>query len=89
MVENDDIKISKVQFDVEYKKYFTEYTDFDKIRKNVKSYKYLVEQLRKLDSNFNELDYKHIMSKKNYYQVKMQKKCVEMEFQLNILEIFC
>ena len=64
MTTNDDITISKVQFDEEYKKYFTEYTDFDKIRQNVKSYKYLVDQLRKLDSNFNELDYKHIMSKK-------------------------
>ena len=89
MTTNDDITISKVQFDEEYKKYFTEYTDFDKIRQNVKSYKYLVDQLRKLDSNFNELDYKHIMSKKKLLSSKNAKKMcrngIPIKYMKNIL----
>ena len=89
MTENDERNLSKVHFDVEYKNYFTEYTDFDKIIKNVKSYKYLVDQLRKLDSNFNELDYKHVMSKKKLLSSKNAKKMcrngIPIKYMRNIL----
>ena len=64
---SDDDPKSKAFFEKEYKKHFTEYTNFEKIRAHVKSYKYLVDQLRKLDSDFSESDYKHVISKKNIF----------------------
>ena len=88
MSEEDD-KRSIALFEKEYKKYFTEYTDFQKIRDNVKSYKYLVEQLRNLDSNFPESDYKHVMSKKILLTSKNAKKMcrdgVPIKFMRNVI----
>ena len=88
MSEEDD-KRSIALFEKEYKKYFTEYTDFQKIRDNVKSYRYLVEQLRNFDTNFPESDYKHVMSKKILLTSKNAKKMcrdgVPLKYMRNVL----
>ena len=86
---SDDDPKSKAFFEKEYKKHFTEYTDFEKIRAHVKSYKYLVDQLRKLDSDFSESDYKHVMSKKILLTSKNAKKMcrdgVPIKYMKNVL----
>ena len=54
----------KEQFDKIYLPYFTEYFSQSQMEKKIISYKYLIEELKKLESTSSESSYKHVMTKK-------------------------
>lgn len=64
----------KDQFNKEYLKYFSEYCDISKVEKRMISYKYLIDELFKLDTSCPEKTFQHVNTKKNYLISKNVKK---------------
>ena len=62
-MSEDDVQF-KEQFNKKYLPYFTEYFSQSQMEKKIISYKYLIEELKKLEITSNESTYKHVMSKK-------------------------
>ncbi len=62
-MSEDDAQF-KEQFNKKYLPYFTEYFSQSQMEKKIISYKYLIEELKKLEITSNESTYKHVMSKK-------------------------
>lgn len=55
----------KEMFEKLYKPHFTEYLDQERLEKKIPSYRYLVDELHKMEITTTESQYHHVMSKKN------------------------
>ena len=62
MTENDSV--FKEEFNKNYLPYFTEYFSQSQLEKKIISYKYLIEELKKLEVTSSQSAYKHVMTKK-------------------------
>ena len=82
----DDSKYRE-DFNKNYLPSFTEYFSQAQLDKTISSYKYLIEDLKKIEKVSSDSTYKHVMSKKIYSFQKMLKIYVVVEFNINICEI--
>ena len=62
-MSDDDLKY-KEDFNKRYLPYFTEYFSPSQMEKKIISYKFLLEEIKKLEATSTESAYKHVMSKK-------------------------
>ena len=65
ITEEENIK-EKAIFLSTYLPSFTQYLDIDKLEKKVPNYRYLNDELNKLEQTTSPTTYQHVMSKKNY-----------------------
>ena len=61
------------QFVIEYLPVFTEYFSKTQMEKTITSYKYLIEDLKKIEKTSTESNYKHVMTKKVLFLSKNAK----------------
>ena len=61
----DEEAKAKEIFNNEYLKYFSAFFDVSKLEKRIINYKYLVEELKRLDTACPEKTFQHVYSKKN------------------------
>ena len=70
----DEEAKAKEIFNNEYLKYFSAFFDVSKLEKRIINYKYLVEELKRLDTACPEKTFQHVYSKKNTLISKNAKK---------------
>jgi len=78
----------KETFEKNFKQYFSEYFDQSKLEKRIPNYKYLNDELHKLDSNCPESTYKKVMSKKILLKSENAKKFCRNGVPLKYLKEF-
>ena len=87
-MSEDDSKF-KEEFNKKYLPYFTEYFSQSQMEKKIHSYKFLIEELHKIEITSNESTYKHVMSKKVLLNSKNAKTLcrsgVQYRFMKNII----
>ena len=70
MLEDDKYR---EEFIKKYLPCFTEYFSQSQMEKKINSYKYLIDDLKKIEKASTEANYKHVMSKKNFFSSKNAK----------------
>ena len=78
----------KETFEKNFKKYFSEYLDQSKLEKRIPSYKYLNDELHKLDADCTESSYKKVMQKKILLKSENAKKFCRNGIPLKYLKEF-
>ena len=61
------------EFNKNYLPFFTEYFSQSQMEKKIDSYKYLIEELKKIEKISTEANYKHVMLKKILFTSKNAK----------------
>ena len=69
---SDDSKY-RDEFNKNYLPSFTEYFSQEQLEKKISSYKYLLEDLKKIEKVSSDSTYKHVMTKKNFFLSKNAK----------------
>ena len=78
----------KETFEKNFKKYFSEYLDQSKLEKRIPSYKYLNDELHKLEADCTESSYKKVMQKKILLKSENAKKFCRNGIPLKYLKDF-
>ena len=81
MISEEENKKEKELFLKNYFPSFTPYLSIEKLEQKIPSYRYLNDELKKLEVTSPEGTIKHVMGKKNYYHQKMQSNYVVTVFQ--------
>jgi hypothetical protein len=79
---NEDDAMYKEHFNQIYLPYFTEYFSQSQMEKKIISYKFLLEELKKLELSSSDSSYKHVMSKKVLLTSKNAKNLCRAGIQL-------
>ena len=76
------------QFIKEQLPYLSSNVDYGKICRRIPNYKYLLEQLHKLEKNCSEADFNHVYNKKNFFKSKNAKNLCRNGIPLRYMKTF-